>query len=986
MLAPRASSAFVCIRCELHLTRPLPLLTRRAAFSTSARRRNENETLQPEPALEHEGDRFRIHRPQLSEHPLGRTRKRKGKGRLRETTASLGGVKTLGDDAEILVLKEVGDDGPAEESVTPEVVLPSDPLNPINIMGSLQEERKPITSEEIVQQLNSLRPKTYAAANEPQYINQSTFIRLSQKLIQSFTRQQLSHYYSVTKGVERKNVEMQVLSSLKESLKKTTRPAERSDWHPGTTQIDRRLPGLDVHRTKSKRPIGKHLIVDQILRDVWNLVLLEEIESPGEIELSLKPWQLSLLTSGSSPTPLDRIGQDRKAKVEIFGANNVVRITADKNTAEYAADDIEQLIQNVETKSLDLEAWAPYLAENTSVEGVKRLFSEKDLRAVSTMTEASIFVTSERSVVIRALNTNSIAEAERCLIKMLPLKEDVEHTIDTTRRDATKDQSYLSTVHFDPTAVDWKLRNQHFGRWMLPVTRSPEPATAIGGEPSDELLDNTKQGILKMVDRATDLPEDLMQKITGDWSSRPEVSVVTEFGSVMYSMGSSQDDVHAETALPPFLPSTPGLVRLLKDQEFSLTQKYGSPPSLHYSFIAAPEQRLFDRGQQFPRLSILFRPNPQTGKHSVRKIYLSLNESVHDVLLPDKAVDLRFVSNAQLQMHPSSGEKSIRGFIHAVLENLQSGGKLTAPNINLDIPTWTIPGQPSDAKGTSTVRYLFTGVRFRQSVAGSLFGGSVSLGTVQSGKLGRKGAALTAYFNSDPKMPGYSDLKDDTRLGEFVKKSFAIADKVTETARHVQSPVIHDKKERKATVGDTDGAGKARQVVANSAAEGDTTRMGTQEKTGGVEKGTEQSASGETVLRKNPNKTEKNPNSARALRRQAIQATFAAEAAEAGESAEIAETSVQNDAKEVEQSDSTAAGDIARPVDQQDNKAKDTLEEQSPATQQLEDGYMDDPYLANILSDKTSKTNEDSSPFTPPQEESNEAVEREDDGPMKSVA
>jgi hypothetical protein len=299
MLAPRASSAFVCIRCELqHFARPnLTALARRppraAAFSTSPRSRDEGDALQPQ------GDGPRISRVQVSsERPLDRPRRRKGNARLRETTASLGEVKTLGENSEILVLRDMGDDPPVEEDKKPADIVESLPSDAVNIVEALQDQRRPITPEEIVNQLESLRPKTYATPDEPQYVNQTTFIRLARKLMQSFTGQQLSHYYSVTKGVARKNVDKKVLDSLKELQAKADRPAQRSGWHPGTTQIDQRLPSLDVHKRSKRKAISKNLLVDQIMRDVWELVLLEEIESPGEVELQIKPWQLSLLNSG----------------------------------------------------------------------------------------------------------------------------------------------------------------------------------------------------------------------------------------------------------------------------------------------------------------------------------------------------------------------------------------------------------------------------------------------------------------------------------------------------------------------------------------------------------------------------------------------------------------------------------------------------------------------------------------------------------------
>jgi hypothetical protein len=403
MLAPRASSAFVCFRCELQRTRPrLPLLpvrlspsTTHTNFSASTRRRD---ALDGETAQEH----ARTPRPHLSEHPLGRLRKRKGKAALRATTARLeGGVKTLGDDAEILVLREV-DDGPLEENTKLETEMaPATPLEAINLAESLQQEKRPVSSSEIIQQLNTLRPETDAGADatEPHYVSQTTYVKLSRRLLRGFTGQQLSRYYSVTKGVKRKQVGEQVIAGLKELQSQAKRPAERSGWHPGTTQIDLRLPGLDVHRKSQRKAVSKHLLVDQILRDLWKLVLLEEIEAPGELELSLKPWQLTLLNSGSTKTPLDRIGKDRKAKVEIHWPHNVLRITADKNTAEYAADDIEQLLQNTETKHFHLNPWVPYLDKDYTTGGeLIRIISEKSLNAVASMTGATLQIANANQV------------------------------------------------------------------------------------------------------------------------------------------------------------------------------------------------------------------------------------------------------------------------------------------------------------------------------------------------------------------------------------------------------------------------------------------------------------------------------------------------------------------------------------------------------------------------------------------------------------
>lgn len=298
MLAPRASSAFVCIRCELKLARPrVPPIARRpshASFSTTTHRRDAFDDLEqkakaPTPRP----------RPNLSEHPLGKIRKRKGKADLREKTAKLTGVKALGKDAEILVLQEVG--GVPKRSDPSEVpqLETSEGETASSILASLEAQAAKVGQEEINQQLESLRPKTHTTPGDPHYINQATFRRLTKTLSSGFTVNQLSRYFAVAKGVRRSLIKEEVLDDLRRTQGGGKRLITRTQWYPGTTPLSRRLPGVAaVPKGPKSRPLSKPVLVDQILRNAWNIVLLEEIEAPGEIELALKPWQFALLNAG----------------------------------------------------------------------------------------------------------------------------------------------------------------------------------------------------------------------------------------------------------------------------------------------------------------------------------------------------------------------------------------------------------------------------------------------------------------------------------------------------------------------------------------------------------------------------------------------------------------------------------------------------------------------------------------------------------------
>jgi hypothetical protein len=295
MLARRASNAFVCIRCELQLARRrLPAYPRRiahATFSTSTRCQDGADELEglsqtPAPGI-------RIKR---EVQPLDRIRKRKGKV-IRETSARLGDHKLLGDDAEILVLREVRGDKPAAEA--PVDPKPAEPAVIPDILASLRQENETLTPKEIHERLESLRPNLHAEPDEPLYVPLKAFVKLIRDLTNGFTQQQLSQFYSTTKNVQQDQFREEMLASLKAESSASGVPIARTrtSWQPGTTPITKRLPGVDIAHNK-RVPVSKQLLVDRIIRDLWKLAPLEEVEALGEIELSLKPWQIALLEAG----------------------------------------------------------------------------------------------------------------------------------------------------------------------------------------------------------------------------------------------------------------------------------------------------------------------------------------------------------------------------------------------------------------------------------------------------------------------------------------------------------------------------------------------------------------------------------------------------------------------------------------------------------------------------------------------------------------
>lgn len=438
MLVRRASSAFVCLRCELNIARPrLPGLSHRAphaSFSTSSCRRDAfDEELQKKQIRGRETFDEELKKKQIRARVYALNRVRKSKGQaIRQKSARLDGPKTLGEDSSIIVLELGG----GKKEKTPQVEPVRDDGGQISLNLADAIDMKPATLEEIVDQLDKL---CFTAANGrpgldgEKFVTQAVFLNLSKHLLLAFTVPQLSHYYSVKKNVDKDRVAHQVIKGVKQLQSKVKRPAERSEWAPGTTHLNRRLPGLDVHHhVKKRKSVSKHLLVDQILRDVWKLEMFEELEAAGELELALSDWQLALLTAGgefilhpviilrantciATETPLDRIGKARIAKIDVVPSEKVLRITADKFTAEYAADDIEQLLQKSESRRLHFKPWVPHLKTvNGIVPSINDVFPESGevLRTVVTMTGAYLQRTTD-SVSLLLQNTMSRTDESR---------------------------------------------------------------------------------------------------------------------------------------------------------------------------------------------------------------------------------------------------------------------------------------------------------------------------------------------------------------------------------------------------------------------------------------------------------------------------------------------------------------------------------------------------------------------------------------------
>jgi hypothetical protein len=218
-----------------------------------------------------------------------------------------------------------------------------------------------------------------------------------------------------------------------------------------------------------------------------------------------------------------------------------------------------------------------------------------------------------------------------------------------------------------------------------------------------------------------------------------------------------------------------------------------SPSILHYHFRPSLSQKsTISNEQHYPTLSLHFRVHPTP---HLQEVALKFGEHITDVPLPEQATDLRFKHEQKLCIKHPDENSTVKAFADAVLANIESGERLTAPeSLTIDVPKWTIPGYTTgfDHSATLSVTYSFTHVAHRQSYVSKFGGQPVAYNVLQTGKLGRNGGSLSTYYDK-PDLKAQMKLLSSAEerrkvyrdsLHKFVGTTLGIAERITALTAH----------------------------------------------------------------------------------------------------------------------------------------------------------------------------------------------------------
>jgi hypothetical protein len=752
MLRPSSvRDASTCLRCNLRLVLRQIKHRRYQSSDESPQATQEFPASTSAPTLEHQREpqlnRLRIIRhgfdaPHGSHVNHGRIRGKKGGQRRVESSESLS-ISSLGQDSEVIVLRDLHEPRPQKKKPDHHVLEPdnAEPKPPV-LTGSDIENmsgRRAIRpqAQEVFESIDDLRPPG-GVFSIPKDEFQTIFAALGKRYTIGQLKSYLIQKTSRARVGSSKARASRPVSSVQEetdTIEITTSNGELQDlkrtaWHVGTTPIAKRLPAINFSLHAGRKMNNKEDVIESILRHAWTLGIDEEKTAVGELEFLLSPMQFGLLLTKNSRT-LQPLLESTKyytdSRFQLHQADHVIRVVGPQAQAETIAHALTQAYAPAKSADIDLHTF-----ELTLGSSLQDTLSSAQLTRIMQLTRTCVRLDVDaKRLRIASFADTAINDAHRLLIALL----------DTRRRRTRFTQIYDSHSTGDcrlepvPTTKDLPsfARYLQLGRW---VTSSSKQEQASADQP---LLDTRKDhaGNKSAEKRnvnagSTHPPLYVRSPIIGKayetmkshldssdnahdtnvsiWPTRPSSDFwKARIGTSLHSDEAEttypgDQGIHVNDTIMPryhqqaFTCKVPGLVGLLSsiprnDQTKDFRERR---TRLIARLIPSPlEQAGMMASRAYPAIEIRFYivPSSQSrlGGAKVfadlpdgrRIIFQGIRAIIHtDVVqlnLPSQPADIQFERERRLVSRDATTNAGIKSFIDAIFESIKNDAVLRAP-------------------------------------------------------------------------------------------------------------------------------------------------------------------------------------------------------------------------------------------------------------------------------------------------------------------
>ncbi|CAK7263620.1 hypothetical protein SEPCBS57363_000661 [Sporothrix epigloea] len=563
------------------------------------------------------------------------------------------------------------------------------------IWNSLLGAEGEVTQDEVFSYIDEMRP-----TDEP-ILPEAVFNKAARDLADSFTVAQLHAY---------------IRKYRKPTAQPTVYPWEvqRRPWMPdaygddntGTAKLKSIGPGSS-HLLKGyiqSSMTNKERVVVQLMRECWGVSMWEVMETPGQLEVTVREVEFALLTAGartwlrdisraySTVTTTTAMASRSRSRshsrsqtrlhrhIELVPGQHKLRVFAPASTADAILAEINAILREATTKRFKL-------ATLLRPDAIAAATAPAMLRAVGTLTDSWVRLSSEDeeeggssghgapellvSWVAPADRDPDLEDTGDMVFRMLlrafgPTR--LPATRATTKLDYappknSKAQLFVDMDDYSRDAWSWEHRKGHWARLVEPLSQDSSTFRSR----AEETTTIPSESAFPM---ELTLSDPLKAAHGSEWYKVSCTSTVATFGRVLHAQASrttdpliSLESSNAATALPDMhrilSPTTPPLLgmALLPDgsTDVSTATSATAPPAapststtIVLRFLPDPKSPLAHRA---PLLEVLLDaeqglPPTLAGLHAIT------GTNTCDVLFPFKAVDARIT---QKQFYALSG-------------------------------------------------------------------------------------------------------------------------------------------------------------------------------------------------------------------------------------------------------------------------------------------------------------------------------------------
>ncbi|KAL9941278.1 hypothetical protein D7B24_003690 [Verticillium nonalfalfae] len=560
-------------------------------------------------------------------------------------------------------------------------------------VDALQDRASP---DEALANLEELRPQT-------RLLSGNEFWALHDVLSEGFTSAQLAHYVRANKRMP------------------PPPPLARGS---ASAAADVRAPRPWMARPYALRPVEdlqlpagasvKSRAVFTLMRTTWMLDIWERVEALNEVDILFKDASVAAaLHTGHEG--LDRIGRLRRDLLQAgesltFGDSSArLRIVARRAAAEAIIDSIEGLVTAIATESFVL---CPARSAKTDAGAA---FRDTLLNELGRLTKTTLVLDDSGLVHVKwiksqndlALGGHHLEHMGHILWRLLYTAHAQTPPTALLAQDFIAAGGVLNPVANAEDRWAWKDRLGDWSRWILPVTRDADALVS-----TQALVDR----LPTMLERAAPEPETSSDTDTL-WSTA-EQNVSTTFGHVLFDhdngtldvknlqtqdggvavLAPAKEGVSRPRVFSAVVPSPAGLAALN-----NLAPATPASTTMILRFATSPASTgaryLLDPADGAKQIHATTAPAsyleihvavpddlPADGRLTwdaspAKHVRALSHESLIDVPLPDRPVDLRLATTSVSSLHDPDAVPALRAFVDASHLDLVSGHLRTPPRL-----------------------------------------------------------------------------------------------------------------------------------------------------------------------------------------------------------------------------------------------------------------------------------------------------------------